>query len=467
MSKLSRRPKRLSSSETPNKFSCYGLQENPFPSVPMLNTEAEDRRINGGIFEMDIREREHTHIINHFLKQPQTNPSHFRLGYIMDTSYIGRGNGKSAFVVNVINEINKDFCMDISDEQNRCFALRIVPESGGRTKTFLSFMDLLFSGILKSGMVDNCLASLRLDAINNLCPHKIPGDISDEELIQKMLSEDWFKDQSINTNIVNQYILRNKYLQSIPDDFPLKDGVFNLFCNKLASSDDFKKYYENIKKSKDKWNFIFSDLVSFFEAGGFNGCYIFVDDFERIPDFQSAQQKKDFAREIRSCLFDGPYRNSNIGFYNLFLVLHAGVHRLIEEAWGESGLEARVPIAPSISSNHIIKFEKLNGKHVEMLLKTYLDAYRDKEKFKSKDLGPFSAAAIAKISTLAEYNATNILRMAYSLLNHAADEGVSEIDGNFVNDFTESGLYEQREDRKGKEISPVNLGSKARALQDG
>lgn len=40
-------------------------------------------------------------------------------------------------------------------------------------------------------------------------------------------------------------------------------------------------------------------MVYLFLASGFNGAYIIVDDFERIPDFQSDRQKRDFALEIR------------------------------------------------------------------------------------------------------------------------------------------------------------------------
>ena len=61
----------------------------------------------------------------------------------MDTSYVGRGNGKSAFIVYLQEQINQDYCLDISKEQNKCFAIRVLPESGGRTKTFESFIDII------------------------------------------------------------------------------------------------------------------------------------------------------------------------------------------------------------------------------------------------------------------------------------------------------------------------------------
>ncbi|MBK8364972.1 MAG: hypothetical protein IPL24_15300 [Bacteroidetes bacterium] len=103
----------------------------------------------------------------------------------------------------------------------------------------------------------------------------------------------------------------------------------------------FEEYYSRLRKNQDKLEFVFSQLVEFFLAAGFNGAYILVDDFERIPEFQSAIQKKDFATQLRTVLFDGVYVNSRIGFYNFFLALHAGVPRLLGTAWSESGMENR------------------------------------------------------------------------------------------------------------------------------
>ena len=143
-----KKPKTVSVENLQNKYLRFGLTENPFPASPALNTDAEDRRINGNIFELEIRQKEFNQIKKEFLEPPQFDPNHRRLGYIMDTSYVGRGNGKSAFIVYLQEQINQDYCLDISKEQNKCFAIRVLPESGGRTKTFESFIDIIKS-ILK------------------------------------------------------------------------------------------------------------------------------------------------------------------------------------------------------------------------------------------------------------------------------------------------------------------------------
>src|SRR5215213_10255819 len=160
MSRLLRKPAQTVAVERPGRFEKFNLTENPFPSEPVVNKDSQDRRINGDIFEAEIRRKEYDQIVANFLTQPQSNPNHLRLGYIIDTSYIGRGNGKSAFLVNLQQDINREYCLDISGEANKCFAVYVTPEPGGRTKTFLSLVDLLFEAILRSNVIENCLAIL-------------------------------------------------------------------------------------------------------------------------------------------------------------------------------------------------------------------------------------------------------------------------------------------------------------------
>jgi len=100
------------------RYEIFNLEMNPFPSSPFVNPESTDARNNGKIYETSIREQEYRAIEENFLKVPQSDSNHLRLGYIMDTSYIGRGNGKTAFLTNLQRKINKDFGFSISDETN-------------------------------------------------------------------------------------------------------------------------------------------------------------------------------------------------------------------------------------------------------------------------------------------------------------------------------------------------------------
>ncbi len=437
MGRLFDKPEDLLDITQPSFFERFNLTDNPFPSVPSVNKESTDKRNNGEIFEMQIRTKEFDIISERFLTQPQSNPNHLRMGYIIDRSYIGRGNGKSAFLINLIQIINKNFALDISKGKNKCFAIYISPDSGGRTKTFISFVDSLFKAILNAGIINTCLAILRLKAIKSINPQFDYYQIEENELVDLLNNEAWFEKNQLSLSQIDNEILKNNYLQTLPQNFPIFNNR-NTFLTKILKQEDFELYYLNeLKKPKDKIDFIFDDLIKIFLASDFNGAYFFVDDFERIPDFQSARQKRDFAVELRTCIFDGIYTNAKVGFINLFLVLHAGVPRLILDAWTSSGLENRAPIS-QLSFSNAITFEKLNKDHVSLLMKKYLSAYRIKPEEK-ETLLPFTDDVVNKMGELVEYNAAKILKMAYELLMKAASEPeITIIDEEFMKSFLEN-----------------------------
>ncbi len=448
MNRLFKKPAHSGPREAPGKFEKFFLVENPFPSEPVVNQDSTDRRINGDIYEGEIRRKEYDQIERNFLKQSQADPNHLRLGFIIDTSYIGRGNGKSAFLINLQNAINAQYCLDISDGENKCFAAYVTPEPGGRTKTFPSFVDVIFESILRSNAVDNSLAILLVEAIGKVYPD-VRLDDDEGLLLTHLFSSAWYAENQMDLRKLTDSVFANEFLQDLPSEFPLFLGRRSLL-RELVSSAHFKAYYAGLKKGKDRLEFVFSHLVRLFQAAGFTGAYLLVDDFERIPTFQSARQKKDFALELRSCLFDGLYLNARIGFYNFFLVLHAGVPRMLAEAWQESGMENRCPIQPAVESRHIIPFEKLSKDHASLLLQTYLSAYRIPGS-RGNALGPFTSGAVSLIGESSEYNAAKILKTSYDLLEQAAlDDDVVQINEKFVRENRDR--HETAADRAARSI---------------
>lgn len=422
MSNLLKKHRDQPTADRAGRYERFQLSENPFPTEP-VNKDSEDRRINGDIYEVGIRTKEYSLVEEAFLKKPQSDRNRLRLGYICDTSYIGRGNGKSAFLVNLTQRINKNYCLDISNETNKCFAVYVTPEPGGRTKTFPAFLDLIFEAMLQSGILNVCLATLRLEAISALYPGKESVTLAggDAEVVRKVNNADWLRDQGIDVNRLATKIAQHQHLQTLPSDFPLVSGR-NALIEPFVSSETFKEYYLGLHRTgNEKHECLLSYMVQLFLAAGFNGAYILVDDFERIPDFQSGRQRKDFAIELRSALLDGPYFSARTAFYTMLLTLHAGVPRLVSDAWISSGLGNRYPIMPKIQSAHWVAFEKLTREYVSLLLKKYLSAYRIGT-FRGEQLTPFTPEAVTLIAEMNENNAAKILRSCWDLLEKAADE---------------------------------------------
>lgn len=437
MSKLLKKAESSLSHDALGRFEVFNLMENPFPPTPFVNKDSEERKYNGSIYEKDIRSSEYKLLADNFLKPPLSEPSHLRLGFILDTSFIGRGNGKSAFLVNLYRDINDDYCLDISDQKNKCFAIYFSPEPSGKIKTFEKFVDALFDAIYLSNIIDISLASVRLTFLNG-----INSDIVDK-LIQEFGDDDGLvakinNNETYNKNgwpVYHDVLKRIKTSQEFKDvspEFPFFKS-FSSDGTATVKQKDFLEYYKTLKKGQEQFKFIFTDLVYFFEAAGYNGAFILVDDFERIPDFQSASQKKDFLSQLRSVLFDGLYRNSKIGFFNFIFALHAGVPRLIQEAWGLSGMEQRVSLDPKNANKQIIRFEQIDTNHAILLIKKYLNEYRIDHKTQEKiGLYPFSEGAVKLMAQKAQLNASKILQLAYSILDSASTEKVDFIDENFV-----------------------------------
>lgn len=439
--KYAKRPKAEISPQK-GRYEIYNLQENPFPSSPFVNPESLDLRNNGKIYEPSIREQEYRAIEENFLSVPQSDPKHLRLGYVMDTSYVGRGNGKTAFLTNLQRKINEDFGLSISNELNKCFAIIVVPEPSGRTKTFDDLINLIVTRIFDSNIIEDCLVSLRLEAISELYEDFDAQKhfATDEELKGKLQSLDWYRENGFDYRGINEQIISNPNLQSLPTDFPIY--LSTTLIIQISEQKDFINYYNNLKRGKPRIDFLFSHLVNFFLAAGFNGSYIFVDDFERIPDFQSERYKKEFARELRSCLFDGLSTNAKIGFYNFIFVLHAGVPAMIQPAWEETGLEHRAPIFYKGNAKHIIRFEKIKAQDAFSLVQKYLQSFRISN-VSADNFFPFTKESIEKIAELNDLNASKILKMAYEVLEQAVDQNIREIDVDFITSSDENQFAEQ------------------------
>lgn len=413
------------------RYEILKLKENPFPNTPYVNKLNEDNRYNGRIYESKIREREYSQILENFIKVPQSDQNHLRLGYLLDYSFVGRGNGKSAFALNLLENINREFCLDLTNEVNKCFGLHITPEPSGRTKTFYSFTDLIFDAILEKGIINYCLASLRLPAIAAQYAKINFEEEDQDQLIKDLNNHEWYSENKIDVSQITKSYY-NENLNRIDSSFPLRKDLTNYYSPHVVTQNHFKKYYyEDLKKGKDRINFLFNDLVLFFEAAGFNGAYLIVDDFERIPDFQSEKLKQEFALEIRTNFFDGILENAKIGFYNLILVLHAGVPRLVEKAWAVSGMNRRSPMNDE-GGKHTVRFDKLTVEHAILMIEKYLEEYRLPGK-KTDPLHPFTEDAIRIIGEKSELNASAILEKAYGLIENAISDKTEIIDSDYVN----------------------------------
>jgi len=167
---------------------------------------------------------------------------------------------------------------------------------------------------------------------------------------------------------------------------------------------------------------------------------------------------------LRTVLFDGGYLNSKIGFYDFLIALHAGVPRLIQEAWSLAGMEQRVSISGNGQARHIINFEKINDKHAIKLIKKYLSEYRE-DGYTGDELYPFNAKSIAVIANNSEMNISKILQSANNLIEYAIDASADDINETVVTSFfSKSSDAKPEEEAKTISSTPsINLADKVKS----
>ncbi len=448
MSKINKylqRPEDVNPEVTASRYERFYLKENPFPAHPAVQKDSSDYRINGRIFEESIRSNELKKITENFLKVSQADLNHLRLGFLSDTSYIGRGNGKTAFLVNLVDKINEQFCLDISDKKNKCFAVYYSPKPGGATKTFSQFVKDIFYAIIEQDFINLSLATIYLNILYKQNKDiDLSSIVDDKSLIKCMLDKEWYETVGCSYESVFKELLQQNWFQNLP----FIDASDYLFFShySMINQDSFLNYF-NESDIECRIEFFFSSLIDLFLNSNFNGVYIFVDDFEKILNFQNAKQMRNFAFELRSSVFDGLCKNARIGFFNFFFVIHAGVHRLIKDAWNSSGMNNRVPLTENTQDRHVISFEKLTAEHTKSLLKKYLSEYRTEDK-PEHPLFPFLESSIEIIGKRSEMNASKILRMSHNLIENAVmDDKVVQIDEDFINDFINKSNFEEIEDK--------------------
>ncbi len=448
MNKFVNKPKNV----TPERVSDYkqfNLKENPFPATPFMALQSPDKRVNGTIYEKSIRKEEYEQLKDNFLSKPQSDFSRSRLGFLMDTSYVGRGNGKTAFLMHLLKtNINNDYCHDISNGENKCFGLYIQPETGGKTKTFEKLIEKIILEIINKNTLKDCLVSIYLTSILEHYPEKFElvmnslKDVDENDYYTKVTDSRWYKENQLEIIELEKSIRNNIYLKNMSDDFynaVISRQQYSLIPNVSLTIESIKEYYMAKIKKNDKVEFFFNDLVLLFEAANFNGAYIFIDDFERIPDFQSERDRRDFVNSIRTYLFDGISENAKKGFYNFLLVLHAGVPRLIEKAWGDSGMEQRCSLATldkNQSEGHQIIFKPLDITSTEKLIEAYIREYKITVNNNEDALFPFTKESVNKIHIVSDGNVSKILKNCHHILEAAIKaDNVSIIDKNFVDSY--------------------------------
>ena len=445
MNKFTRKPD-TKPSEIRDVFLKFNLKENPFPYNPFIEPESDDPKRNGEIFDEKIRHKELEKFERNFLKQP-IEGDHNRVGYLMESSFTGRGNGKSAFLVNIQNSINKDFGATVSMNINKCFSLYFKAKASGQNAKFWQVSQEIIKELASKKIFEDCLVTLRYKLLEeNLWLDEIQKEMIEEQDYYNLLSNAWLTKKGINFPVFNSK-LRQKLI-----DAGISTDLATLLANK--SSEASKNIIENyIVEKQEPWKkkelnrFLFDELCRLFILSDFNGCYILLDEFEKIADFQKPAERIEFAYELRQNILESSLQSGITGFFIFVITMHPGTQRLILESWEKSGINARSPLPGEdfMEAPHVISFEDIKKQDISALLKVYLDYYRVDPKEKT-GLYPFDEEAVNMIAEVSKYNAARILKFSHMLLSELVLSEKEIIDRLFVSDLINRNKKFQIED---------------------
>ena len=438
MNKLIRKPKSESGVRTSNIFERFNLKENPFPYNPFIEPISDDAKRNGTIFSREIRKRELEQFYDTFLTIP-LNEDHDRIGYLLESSFTGRGNGKSAFLVHLAREINADYGLRTSNELNKTFAIYLKAKSGGENSKFWQVTKDILEDICNRGIIEDCLLVIRYKVLEqNGWLEKVEKELVAEEDFVKLNDNTWL------TNRIDFPIFHAKFKGKLRDF-----GIDDLLLKEISyRSDQASSKIKIMLESKpDSWlkkevnNILFDNLVRIFVLADFNGAYILIDEFEKIAEFQKPNERIEFAHELRQKILESSQESGLGDFFMYILTMHPGTQRLILEAWERSGINARSPLPSEdiVKQNHVILFDDIKKSDIKHLLAVYLSFYRIDESNSAKsEIYPFTMDAINLISELVKFNAAKILKFSHLLIRKLAKSDAEIIDQDFVTRFISS-----------------------------
>lgn len=416
-------------------FERFNLKENPFPYNPFIEPESSDPKRNGSIFDQRIRNKEFGKFIANFVETPLTG-DHNRVGYLLESSFAGRGNGKSALLVNLQNSINQDYADSCSKGLNKAFAVYLKAKSGGLDTKFWQISENILMEICKRKVLEDCLITLRYEILIELNQIKLLGDLKTDQDFLQLLDNAELTKKGVNFSDLHSELKRKLIDTGINAELAASIAhKSNLASDAVAK---FVRDQGDAWKKRDLNKFLFDQLVRIFLYAGYNGCYVLLDEFEKIVDYQKPSERIEFAYDVRQNLLEGNYQGALKGFFILILTMHPGTQRLILEAWEKAGINARSPLPSedTLESPHVIKFDDIRKQDTRSLIEIYLNYYRidSSDKFKI-GIYPFDDDAINIVAEVSKYNAAKILKFCNLAITELANSAKEKIDQAFISDL--------------------------------
>jgi hypothetical protein len=404
-------------------FEHFGLKQNPFPNLPGVVPDNDDPRVNGSIYQPDLRRVEQEKFERLLIPTP-SRPDVDTMAFLMDAATrFGRGVGKTAFLNHQRRRIMDDLGDTITGGAHVLFAAYVLPPSDGRCRKFWHLCRLVIEAMIDQGILAQALWRLR--AFSEHIPAEVLAQVGGAPQ-DTVGSDSWLRDQGVNV----EFDLAPA-VQRMLEASGVAEGLAEMLAGHGHTPGGFRAAFLR-HQSEHAWRqhggqWLFDELVRVFRRAEFTRGLLLVDDFERIVVHQTARERLSLVEDLRYYFIEGPFENVRARFYSALWTIHPYVQELLVGPWQQVGLERFCALGGELAAEHTIDFRPLEAQAAVPLVMAYLDRSRLREQERGQ-LVPFDTDGVVEALRLVKGLPGYLLALLSRVMEHAAAKNWPSID---------------------------------------
>lgn len=417
--------------EIESRYLKFQLINNPFPNIPVARY-VDRKRIT---FCSDV----HTSIINQIERNWIGYPNFSmkkRIGFLwaMSPGVSDKGMGKSAILFHVIDKLNRNFGELYFDDRKICAVYVYAGTDWAEPRLILvDAMRRLF----EEGVINEAINGIAIDIIEE-------KGIDIEQVLETpslLFDDQWLGQNGLSVPLLQEFI--SARLVSFGVQEPLAES---------AAHGNYLEYLKSKRSDRSlrlppashDWRlhkeapFLFYDqTMRILAAGGFDHCYLFVDDIENVIRHTKMTRKKldDMARLLGGGLFRNEHPSASTltvddveygPMLSMFLTTHYKAADDLSSGWRDAGYDTFAPL--SSASQNSICVGSLKNEDCVNLTVSYLSSSRPPE-FNGENLYPFEEEAVIAIGEHSSYHPRKLLNNLHIIIEAGVeDNGIDTLD---------------------------------------
>lgn len=420
----------------PNPYlRLYGLRENPFPRQAVFQASMADPRQNGTIYDQSFRHDQEKQFFQMFVQRPIAGEEPLTLGFLrLQQQAGGRGNGKSAFLHQLMRRINEqdwsDWPTDPDSPDLVALAIHVLPDPRNQ-RTFHELIRLVFATLANRGLlaeVDSrirgagllaILAPAELNELQDLPAEQLNALLADRAAFADLLDDK----QHTMDGFVDAM---GRLADAASPGFSANPFGRRWLATECSLVETWKQLQgaSSFKMQAEAADWLVTGIMPILMVAGYRRFYLLLDEFERIYSSQAPRKRDEFLTSLRHHFFERDAAAVEQRFISVLLTLHPSVDRLLKEHWQRVGLERIAPLSQPHVERCSIPLGGGSSSQLDGLVAEYLRHFRATPEA-GRSLAPFEAGALEPIYETARFFPGFTLLHARNVLEQAVAAGLN------------------------------------------